>query len=113
MSGIPLASTTISVLRRTQQFVEPYTDTVVADRTVVATGVRAHINGWGGSEITTGGEQQNITASFTCDPCDIDHRDLVRDDTTGQTYEVQWVQRRKALGFDYVRGSLVQATGLP
>lgn len=90
---IPLATTTISVLRTPAADVddEPYGEHDPATRTVVASGVRAVIDRPTGREQVAGGEQNRVDLSLACDPCDIDYRDLIKDEKSGRYYRVVWV----------------------
>lgn len=90
---IPAATTTITVLRASvpDQYEEPYGGDQPTDRAVVATGVRAVIDRPTGREQVAGGEQNRVDLALACDPVDIEHRDLVRDDTSGHVYRVVWV----------------------
>lgn len=91
--SIPLATTTITVLRSPAGDVydEPYGGDVPADWDTVVTGVRAVIDRAGGREQVAGGEQNRVDLALACDPCDVDHLDAIRDDRTGATYRVVWV----------------------
>jgi hypothetical protein len=91
--SIPLATTTITVLRSPPGDVydEPYDGNVPADWDTVAAGVRAVIDRASGREQVAGGEQNRVDLSLVCDRCDIDHLDAVRDDRTGRIYRVVWV----------------------
>ena len=91
---IPLSSTTITVLRAKAADVydEPYGGALpAADWDEVATGVRAVIDRATGRDQVAGGEQSTVDLSLVCDRCDIDYRDMVRDDTSGSEYRVVWV----------------------
>lgn len=107
---IPLATTTITVLRQSEpdQYEEPYGGTSgPAGRSAVATGVRAVIDRPTGREQVAGGEQNRVDLSLVCDPCDIDHLDLVRDDRTGHAYRVVWT-----LDYgEHIEGGLQIVTG--
>lgn len=101
---IPLSTTTITVLRVAS--VDPYEPSTMAPGTVV-TGVRAHISvpNVGASQIV-GGQQSVVEPRLTCDVCDLRHTDEVRDDSTGQTFQVSWVQQRLGLGLDHLEAGL-------
>lgn len=91
---IPLSTTTISVLRTpvADIYDEPYDGSGAAERDVIATGVRAVIDRPSGiREQVQGAEQSVVELWLTCDPVDMTHMDLVRDDTTGQVYGVRYV----------------------
>jgi hypothetical protein len=90
-----VATTTITIWRAgaAAQYAEPY-DAPPA-RTAVDTGVRAviepHPGRESGRERVQGGEQVRVQLRLICDPCDIDHLDLVEDERTGRTYRVGWM----------------------
>ncbi len=88
---IPLATTTISVLRVPPGDVydEPYG--TPAARTAVSTGTRAVIDRGRGAERVAGGEQSSLDLTLTADPVDLNHTDQVRDDTTNTIYQVTYV----------------------
>lgn len=93
---IPLATTTITILRQSvaAQYDEPYTGDSPDVRREAATGIRAVIDrptGRTGREKVAGGEQNIVELLLVCDPCDLDYRDLVRDDRTTIVYRVVWV----------------------
>lgn len=112
--SIPLASTTISVLRSSQtaQYVEPYGGDVSRGWKITAKGVRAVIGAPGGSEIVRGGEQEVVMYSLHCDPVNIDHTSRVLDEKTGEQFEVVWIKKRTGLGMSYMTGQLRQVEGL-
>lgn len=91
---IPLATTTISVLRIKPEDVydEPYGGERPTDRDVAASGVRAVIYRpvarSAGREQRAGGEQAIAELDLACDPCGITYLDWIKDDTTGAVYEV-------------------------
>lgn len=89
---IPTATTTITVLRVAPGDVtdDPYSGATPADRTTVITGVRAVIDRGRGSERVAGGEQGVVDLTLTCDPVSLGHTDQVRDDATGDVYDVTW-----------------------
>jgi hypothetical protein len=110
--ALPLSTTTISILRLppTDLLAEPYDNPGVAERSVIASGIRAHLD-INGSEITRGGEQTSYQARFYADPCDIDHLDWFRDDRNGYLYEVQTAVLYQALGLDHVEGTARRVVG--
>lgn len=89
---IPLATTTITVLRTAgpDEYDEPYGGSQPTDRETVASGVRAVLDRPNGREQVAGGEQSTVDLSLVCDRCDIDYRDLVKDERTGRLYRVVW-----------------------
>lgn len=113
--SIPLATTTISVLRPTaaQDAGEAYQVDAPAPggyRTT-ATGIRAHIGSPGGSETVRGSEQMVGQFGFLCDPVDMDHYSWVRDEKTGSTYQVIWVKSRTGFGPSFMQGQLKRVEG--
>ncbi len=91
---IPLATTTITVLRVTPADLdaEPYNDDTQR-LTQVTTGVRAVVDRPQGRqrEQVAGGEQVVWDFELVCDMCDLNRLDTVRDDTTGMAYRVTWI----------------------
>jgi hypothetical protein len=89
---IPLATTTITVLRVTgaDQYDEPYGGTEPHEREAVAEGVRAVLDRPRGTDQVAGGEQTTVDVALVCDRCDIDYRDLVEDERTNRLYRVVW-----------------------
>lgn len=107
---IGFATTTITVLRVADDpDRDPY-DTQPAPAEV-HTGVRAHIGAPTGGERVAGGEQSRIDLRLTCDPVDLRHTDQVRDDTTGETFQVVWVKQRTGFKLDHVTAFLQYIEG--
>jgi hypothetical protein len=106
---IPFATTTLTVLRDTQPDAEPYQEP--APRVAVASGVRAVLNGPTGNEVRKGGEQQTAKWHLYCDVADIDHRDYIRDDSTGTVFYVIWVGYRPS-PIEHIEGELGRVEGL-
>lgn len=116
---IPLATTTISVLRESQAdaSAEPYQGKVASDRAVVVSKVRATISAPAtragqGQEITQGGEQVRIAFTLACDPVDLRHTDWIRDDGTGEVFKVVWATRRIGFGLDHTQAQMYKTEGL-
>lgn len=92
--AIPLATTTITVLRQSgDPYAEPYGP---PDQVQVVTDVRAviDISAYGvaaGQERQGGGEQTRTVVRLICDVCDVTARDWVRDDTSAIVWRVLWV----------------------
>lgn len=109
--AIPLATTTIAVLRvEEDETRDPYD--AAPDPDTVASGVRAHISSPGGSENVAGGSQEVVTFRLDCDPTDITNTDQVQDETTDALYEVVWVEQRQGLGLDHTVADLKRVTGV-
>lgn len=107
---IPLATTTITVLRPSLSN-DDYYDLRTAGP-VVAANVRAHISEPSGIEGLIGGRTEQTRFPFNSDICDLSGHDLVVDDTTGNTYEVVWVRKRFGLGLDHMTGQLRIVAGV-
>lgn len=110
---IPLATTTISVLRATadpaRDDMDQPADSAYA---VVASGVRAAISSPSGSSVSANGTREEITFRLSCDPVDgLSYLDHVRDETSGQTFFVVWAAQRTGLGLDHTEGGLRQVVG--
>jgi|ERR1041384_4301675 hypothetical protein len=112
--AIPFNTTTIAILRLStlDQDGEPYQGAVP---TAVVTGVRACISlgnqGGSGREKTQGGEQSVIRARLSCDPVDLRHTDIVKDETTQEEWFVEWTEPRVAFGLDHRQAALRQVQG--
>lgn len=106
--SIPINTTLITVLRTGEY--EPYE--TPPEPTVVASKVRAHISTSQGTEVVAGGSQSVVTFRMSCDPVDLTHLDQVRDETTGEMYEVSWVHQRRGLGLDHTQAGLRQVHGV-
>lgn len=113
---LPMATTTIDVLRlaSADMYADPYANPKAVDnrRTVVASGVRAVMSTPSGGEQQAGGEQSTIIRKFDCDVCDITYLDLIKDNTTGIVYEVQWVAEHNGFGLDHMSGKATKVSGL-
>src|SRR4051812_20257731 len=102
---IPVATTTIRVLRQTPA-PEPYEAAVddhgdPVEPTVVASGVRAQISTSRGAEARAG-SQEIVDFRLSCDPVQLNHHDQVEDEASGDVYEVTWARMRTGLGLDHV-----------
>lgn len=72
-----------------------------------ASGIPGRVGAPGGSEIiAAGGEQENLTFKFVCDPCNINHLDILEDESTGKKYEVQWVVDGGEFGLEHKSGAV-------
>jgi hypothetical protein len=108
---LPHATTTITVLRVADDpNRDPYDPKPAPAE--IHTGVRAHIGSPTGREQVAGGSQSITDTRLTCDPIDLHHQDQVRDDTTGETFEVVWVKQRTGLGLPHVTAFLKHLEGL-
>lgn len=106
--AIPLATTTITVLRSDQDGTRDAFDTLTFAE--IATAVRAVIGSESGSETNTSSSSQDVTFRLDCDVCDLRHDDRVSDEQTGDIFEVEWVWLRGGLGLDHLEASLRQVT---
>jgi hypothetical protein len=107
---LPIATTTIAVLR------VPVTGDPLDPQpapAVVASGVRAHISTSNGSEVTSSGASQAVIYfRLACDPTDLTKDDQVRDERTGEVYEVEWARHRQELGMAHVQAGMKQTEGV-
>jgi hypothetical protein len=109
--SIPIATTTVTVSAAVEA--EPGEGRTL---TPVATGVRAVIGSPSGSErYAPGGGTSRVTDVLNADPCPelADATFIVTDDTSGVSYDVEWVRHRNGLGLDHTRAGLVQHVGRP
>jgi hypothetical protein len=108
---VPLATTTITVL---EVSADPDRDPYDAqpDPVAVATGVRAHISTSTGDETVRGGQREEVTFRLSCDPVPLTHTHQVRDEQTGEVYEVVWARPRTGFGMDHVQAGLRQVRGI-
>lgn len=91
---IPLSTTTVTILRTPVEdsYDEPYSGNDTSSRVEAGKNIRAVIDRPSSDkERTAGGEQSTVDLWLVCDPCDLTYLDLIRDDTTGQTYRVTFV----------------------
>jgi hypothetical protein len=107
--SIPIATTTVSVLRADLDNVDPY-DPAPTPATV-ASGVRAVISSPAGTEQVAGGQQEIVNFRLDCDTTDLRHRDQIVDDASGERFDVVWVHDRTGLGLDYTQAGLRQVEG--
>jgi hypothetical protein len=108
---IPVATTTVTVSASVEA--EPGEGRTL---TVVATGVRAVIGSPSGVErYAPGGGTSQVTDGLECDPCPelADNTFVVVDDTSGVTYDVEWVRHRNGLGLNHTVAGLIQHVGRP
>lgn len=114
---IPIATTSVSVLRKTDATLdgEPYGEVY---ETVVASHVRANITApkvsRPGSEKRQGGAQMTRQYYLICDTpsTEINHNDVIIDEKTGKRYEVTSVNQRNGLGLDHTTAELKRVEGL-
>lgn len=109
-SVIPLATTTVSILRRqgADEYEEPYGGGTPAGLDVAASGVRAVIGRPRGSDRVEGGEQARTELELLCDPCDVVYTDLVKDESTGVVYRLTFLFNYP----DHVEGRLELVQGV-
>lgn len=109
---IPVATTTISVLRvPADPLRDPEDPQPPAE--VIASGVRAHISTSRGREVVQGQASQEIVDfRLSCDPTDLDGGDQVKDEATDEVYEVTWARLRRGFGLDHTQAGLKQVSGV-
>lgn len=108
---IPLATTTISVLRRSGGSDDPYDEQ--PEPTAISTGTRAHISTGSGDENVEGGSQEVTEFRLNCDPTDLTFLDRVKDERTNEIFEVRWTRHRVDMpGLEYVQAGLKKVEGL-
>lgn len=119
--GIPLATTTLQVLRQTELIPEIDADSEtdysssMAGWSTVARDVRAVIKApQGQRQYGSGGELERVTFKFDCDPLP-DGQAIMGDDQLidgfGQVYIVDWARQRSGLGISFVEGEVYQQRG--
>lgn len=91
-SGIPLATTTITVLRlpASSDYDEPYSGDTDVQRTPAAQRVRAVIDRPTGAAEIAGGQQNVADYGLKCDYVELTYLDHIQDDTTGRIYRITW-----------------------
>ena len=117
--AIPLATTTITILRQKPEdiYEEPYSDEQESDRVVFASGIRAVLmapatRAGQGQETTRGGEQVRVAFALACDPVDLRHTDWIKDERTGEVFEVIWTAQRVGFGLDHTSAQMFKTEGL-
>lgn len=100
---IPISTTTIDVLRPDTSADDYEND---SGTTVVHSGVRAQISSPRGRGREIDGEIEVIDKKLECDPVDIKHFDIVRDNVMGRLYSVVWIDQRNGLGLDHTTAGL-------
>lgn len=109
---LPISTTTITVRRpAVGSDKDPWVVSDDTSDTNVVTGVRAHISTPRGSELNSGGAQENVSFLLNADPCDLHNTDRVYDERTEELYEVIWTEGREALGLDHVVAGLSKVRG--
>jgi hypothetical protein len=110
--SLPMSTTTIAVLRMPADPERDPVEDFGMTPTTIATGVRAHISTSRGFENTSVGAQQSVVMfRLACDPTDLAHTDRVKDEKTGEEYEVLWTRSRQELGMGHVEAGLKQVEG--
>lgn len=109
---ITVVTTTISVLRYPIDPTADPTDPRL-EPSVIASGVRAHISTSRGSEeVGSGATQEIVTFRLSCDPTDLTNDDVVRDEQSGEEYEVLWARHREGLGLSHTQAAMRQVSGV-
>lgn len=108
---IPASTTFITVLRRpTDATSDPWEP---AAQQEVVSGVRAVIDSPRGREITENSAQEVLRWKLNCDPTDLRHTDVVRDERTLDEYEVEWVSvLGTGMDLEHIEAGLKKVTGL-
>ena len=119
---IPIATTTISVLRAPaddpevgEDYLDPYDPH--PEREVVVSGVRARIGRGGGGmrENVAGGTQSVIGLMVWCDPFDegLVATDQLLDEQTGDVYELDGpALHQRGFGLDHFEAAIKQVVGV-
>lgn len=110
---LPIATTTITVRRPASlaDGEDPYDEPTTAPK-LVAAGVRAHISVSAAVETVTGRASTNdITYKLNADPIELDARDQITDDRSGEVFEVVWARQQTGLGLDHTSGELRRVAG--
>lgn len=109
---LPTATTFITVLRSpTDATTDPLDPPAAAQE--VMSGVRAVISAPRGSERVEGSSQEVIQWRLNSDTVDIKHTDQVRDEKTGELYEVVWASLLgKGQDLEHIEAGLKQVSGL-
>lgn len=85
--SLPVPTTTISILRAQRAAAADAFDPDTGPAVTVATGVPAHFNRARGSESPAGSSTARTTV-LLADPCDLQHVDVVVDESDGSEWEV-------------------------
>lgn len=110
---IPIHSTTITILRSPLSATrDQWDENPAPDAAPVATGVRAVIWQPQGGEQQSGSTQERRQPRLSADPCDLDHRDVVLDEKTGDVWQVLWTQRVGAFGLEETIAGLASTSGV-
>jgi len=99
--AIPISTTTVSVLTRSQP--EPYEAETWA---VVASGARAVIGAPTGREGMATGSAEVVDAVLHADMLNLGHGQRVLDERTMETWDVAWTQVRQGYALDHIKAGL-------
>lgn len=107
--AIPLALVTLTIQRVTpvagdDGIYDAYDSGQPAPVTI-ASGIRAVIGQPSASVVLTGGDRVVYSATFDCDPADVQPADTIID-STGTVWVVEWARLVSGLGLSHVNGSL-------
>jgi len=101
--GLPLTTCRINVLR-SDPSIDPMVDSPYLTK---ATGIPAVLHTDTGFENRGGGTQAELTARLDIpSSVDLQRYDRVYDQSTGETWEVDWVRKRVGLGLDHKEAGL-------
>ncbi len=107
--SIPLSTTTINVYRPDASADDYENDSGV---TLVHSEIRAQLSSPKGRGREVEGQIEVIDKELECDPIDLKHLDVIRDNVTGNWYSTVWVDQRVGLGLDHTTGGLKRTTGV-
>ena len=107
---IPLATTTVTIMRVPPDSTLDGYDTQPAAQTV-ASRVRAHIGNPAGTQNIVAGDRTVVQFPIDTDPTDLQADDTVTDDQTGEVYRCIFARTRHGLGLDHTKGALEQVGG--
>ncbi len=107
--SIPLSTTTIDIFRP-----DTSADDYESDRgvTLMFPDVRAQLSSPKGRGRQVEGQIEVVDKELECDPIDLKHTDIIRDNGTGDWYSIVWMDQRIGLGLDHTTGGLKRTTGV-
>jgi hypothetical protein len=107
---LPITSTNVTVYRLVNDMSD---DTATPVYQVTASAVDAVIGREGGLEKLVGGDEEDIQArgDFPFD-LDISNLDRVKDEVTGDVWDVMWTMKRTGLGLDHIEVGLRKVIGV-
>lgn len=112
--AIPLATTTITVIRREMTDMEDLYDPAdypSPEWTTIVAGVRAVISPPTANPQLTAGTRLTWSASLRSDPCDLQENDHLIDANDGTEWTVLWAREFDAIGLNHMEASLRMVQG--